>query len=152
MRRRVALLLAVVAAACSGSAGEPEPERVACEPDFAAPAGFAPLEPFEQKYPDHTGLRLGFRHEDGRELHFFSGIPGEFGEGLPAAGPVELTRDRTGFLVGRQDVWVIVWREGGVCDPRAVLANGFSHNEFLEVLVEAGLAAPETSPEPSPEA
>lgn len=143
MRRGSFLLVAlVVAAACSGSRMEEEPEPVGCEPDFAAPLGFEPLQPFEEEYPDHTGLRLGFRHDDGRELHFFSGIPGEFGEGLPAAGPVELTRDRTGFLVGRDEVWVVVWREGGVCDPRAVLANGFSRDGFLTALANAGLAPP----------
>jgi hypothetical protein len=142
VRRTAVLLLTAVAVSCSGSAGGPGPERVPCEPDFAAPPGFEPLEPFEEEYPDHVGLRLGFRHADGRELHTFSGIPGEFGEGLPAAGPVELTRARTGFLVGHEEVWVLVWREGGVCDPRAVLANGFSQEAFLVMLAEIGLAPP----------
>ena len=143
--RRLALLLAVAASAtaCSGEPGDEEPEHVECEPDLAAPAGFEPLRPFEEEYPDHTGIRLGFRDQDGRELHFFAGIPGEFGEGLPTAGPVELTRERTGFLLGRDDVWVVTWREGGVCDPRAVLANGFSRRGFMAALVDAGLAPPE---------
>lgn len=149
MRRGAVLLLAVVAAACSGSPGAAGPEPVACEPDLAAPLGFEPIEPFEEEYPDHIGLRLGFRHADGRELHFFSGIPGEFGEGLPAVGPVELTRERTGFLVGHREVWVLVWREGGACDPRALLANGFTQEAFLETLVETGLAPPAASPEPT---
>jgi hypothetical protein len=149
VRRGAVLLLAVVVAACSGSAGGAGPEPVPCEPDLAAPRGFEPLEPFEEEYPDHVGLRLGFRHADGRELHFFSGIPGEFGEGLPAAGPVELTRGRTGFLVGREEVWVLVWREGGVCDPRALLANGYSREAFLDMLEETGLGPAPGSPEPT---
>lgn len=118
----------------------PDDPPVVCGVRFAAPAGFDPLEPFEEEYPDHVGLRLGFRDERGREFHVFAGIPGEFGEGLPAAGSVALTEGRSGSLAGRAQVWVLTWDEGGLCDPRAVLGNGFTREEFDIALADAGLA------------
>lgn len=139
-RAMLVLLLLVATAACTGERGAPE-GPVVCGVRFAAPAGFAPLEPFEEDYRDHVGVRLGFRDERGREFHVFAGIPGEFGEGLPAAGGVELTEGRSGLLAGKDEVWVVTWQEGPPCDPRAVLGNGFSRRAFLGALADAGLAA-----------
>jgi hypothetical protein len=135
----VSSVLALVA--CAGGASraepEPEPERPVCEVRFDAPAGFEPLARFEERYPDHIGVRLGFRDASGRELHAFAGIPGEFGEGLPDAGEVDVG-GRSGRLFGRGRVWVLVWREGGICDPRAALGNGLERRAFLAALEEAG--------------
>jgi hypothetical protein len=131
-------VLTLVACAGGGAtSAEPEPERMVCEVRFDAPAGFEPLETFEERYPDHVGVRLGFRDPSGRELHAFAGIPGEFGEGLPDAGEVDVG-GRTGRLFGRGEVWVLVWREGGVCDPRAALGNGLERRAFLAALEQAG--------------
>ena len=110
-----------------------------CEVRFAAPDGFAPIETFEDDYPDHIGVRLGYRDDRRREFHVLVGIPGEIGEGLPAAGSVELAGGETGTVLGRDDVWVVVWREGDVCDPRAVIGNGFTRSEFVAALTDAGL-------------
>jgi hypothetical protein len=138
-RPRTLLLAGAIAFGLSGCAAPDDPP-VVCGVRFAAPAGFDPLEAFEEEYPDHVGVRLGFRDERGREFHVFAGIPGEFGEGLPAAGPVPLTEGRVGSLAGRGHVWVLTWEEGGRCDPRAALGNGFTREEFHAALADAGLA------------
>ena len=127
----------------SPSDGPLEPATIRCAPVFDAPTGFEPLETFEEEYPDHVGVRLGYGDEEGRELHAFAGIPGEFGEGLPDAGEVSLTNGRTGQLFGRGTVWVLVWAEGGACDPRAVLANGLGRRAFLSSLERSGIVTPE---------
>jgi hypothetical protein len=76
-------------------------------------------------------------------LHAFAGIPGEFGEGLPDAGTVELVGGGTGRLAGGvHEVWVLSWAEGGTCDPRVILGRGFDRRGFLELLRRAGVAAP----------
>jgi hypothetical protein len=143
VRRLQVLLVAGATAFALGGCTAPDEPRVVCGVRFAAPAGFDPLEPFEEQYADHVGLRLGFRDVGGREFHVFAGIPGEFGEGLPAAGSVPLTEGRSGKLAGRAEVWVLTWEERGRCDPRAVLGNGFTREEFQAALADAGLAPPE---------
>ena len=133
-------------AACAGGAGSP-PEAgptspLVCDARFVPPAGFEPTETFKEKYPDRIGVRLGYADEDGRELHAFAGIPGEFGEGLPDAGTVKLAGGGSGRLSGGpNEVWVVSWDEGGLCDPRAVLGSGFDRRAFLAVLEGAGLVA-----------
>jgi hypothetical protein len=139
VRRRLACLLLVGAAACSGS-DPPPAERPTCEVRFEAPSGFEPLSTFEEEYADHVGVRLGFLDEQRRELHVLVGIPGEIGEGLPSAGEVELTEGRSGALLGRETVWVVRWDEADVCDPRAIIGNGFDRPSFLDALAEAGVA------------
>jgi hypothetical protein len=143
VRRLQAFLLAGATAFAIGGCTAADEPRVVCGVRFAAPAGFDPLEPFEEQYADHVGVRLGFRDDRGREFHVFAGIPGEFGEGLPAAGSVALTEGRSGNLAGRAEVWVLTWEEGGRCDPRAVLGNGFTREEYRAALADAGLAPPE---------
>jgi hypothetical protein len=141
VRRALVLLLVATATGCTiGGADDPERSPVVCSVRFAAPSGFAPLESLEQDQPDHVGVRLDFRDPEGRELHVFAGIPGEFGEGLPAAGRLELTEGRTGLVAGRGEVWVVTWEEDDLCDPRSVLASGFSRRAFSAALSEMGLA------------
>jgi hypothetical protein len=131
--------------ACGGGAAtQPTPtsERSTCEVSFVTPPGFERTDTFEEPYPDRIGVRLGFRDETGRELHAFAGIRGEFGEGLPDAGTVELATGAIGRLSGGvHRVWVLVWDEGGPCDPRVVLGRGFDRRAFLEMLQRAGVVA-----------
>ncbi len=146
-RAVVALVAAVLAAATActgGSAGrrtaEGSPEPVRCQADyFTVPPGFHAVRTFEERYPDHVGIRLSLRDERGRELHVFSGIPGEFGEGLPADGRVTVTGSGQVGLVGSRRVWVLWWEVEDACTPRAVLGNGLTRNEFLQVLAASGL-------------
>lgn len=128
--------------ACGGgAASQPAPtSRIACEVRFVTPAGFERTDTFEETYPDRVGVRVGFRDESGRELHAFAGIRGEFGEGLSDGGTVELATGRTARLAGgAHHVWVLVWDEGGLCDPMAVLGKGFDRRGFLATLKEAGI-------------
>jgi hypothetical protein len=139
--RRTFVLLLLATTACT--IGEPQqsmPSRVVCDVRFGAPSGFGPLEPLEVEYDDHVGVRLDFRDERRREIHVFAGIPGEIGEGLPSAGWVTLNEGGPKRVVGRGQVWVVVWDEGDICDPRAVLVNGLSRREFVTTLAEMGLA------------
>jgi hypothetical protein len=137
--RGLALALVVALCGCTGSETVEPDDRPVCDVRFAAPAGFAPLDSFEEEYPDHVGVRLGFRDPQEREFHVLVGIPGEIGEGLPTAGELELTEGRTAELVGRDDVWIAIWDEDDRCDPRAVIGNGFTRETFGEALVDAGL-------------
>ena len=132
--------------ACGGGAGSPPQGaptgQPVCDTRFAPPAGFEPTETFKEGYPDRVGVRLGYADESGRELHAFAGIPGEFGEGLPDAGTVEIVGGGAGWLSGGpNEVWVVSWEEGGACDPRAVLGSGFDRRAFLGVLEGSGLVA-----------
>lgn len=142
MIRRLQLALLLVALAGCGASGPDATadDRPVCEVRFAAPSGFAPLEPFEEPYPDHVGVRLGFRDDERREFHVLVGIPGEFAEGLSVVGDLALSEGRTGVLVGRDDVWIVTWDEGDLCDPRAVIGNGFTQDGFEDALEDAGLA------------
>jgi len=132
--------------ACGGGAAtQPSPasERTACEVRFVTPEGFERTETFEEPYADRVGVRLGWRDQAGRELHAFAGIPGEFGEGLPDAGTVELAGGGIGRLAGGvHEVWLLSWEKGGICDPRVILGRGFDRRGFLDLLQRAGVTAP----------
>lgn len=134
-------------AACAGGAASPHPAGhtgpPVCGAPFAPPAGFEPTETFKEEYPDRIGVRLGYADGDGRELHAFAGIPGEFGEGLPDAGSLRLAGGGSSRLSGGpNEVWVVTWDEGGACDPHAVLGSGFDRRAFVAVLQRSGLVAP----------
>lgn len=145
MRQALAALLLLLAACTGGEEPGRADARPVCEPPMAAPPAFAPLDSFEEEYRTHVGVRLGFRDPEDRELHLFAGIPGEFGEGLPEGGSLTLAAGRSGFIAGdpATKVWVVIWDEGDICDPRAVLSNGFSRNGFLLVLENAGITPPQ---------
>jgi hypothetical protein len=120
-----------------GSASVP----LACEADLTVPEGFDVIEGFEEPYPDHVGIRVGFRDATGRELHYFAGIPGEFGEGLPLKGSVQLATGEQGSLLGADETWVLAWQTQGPCAAHAALGNGFTRQGFLELLRESGVLA-----------
>ncbi len=140
-RIAVTLLAVVVSAACSGGGptrGRPEgPAR--CEAAFEAPPGFRVVGSLEDPYPDRVGIRVGLASTDGREIHYFAGIPGEFGEGLPVAGSVEAATGIQAVLRGTGRTWVLSWETPGPCGRRAVLGNGFGRRGFLGTLREAGV-------------
>jgi hypothetical protein len=144
--RNAALFVSSVLAlaACAGgvgpAAGSTPSDPPVCDARFAPPSGFEPTERYEEEYPDRIAVRLGYADGQGRELHAFAGIPGEFGEGLPDAGSVTLAGGRFGRLSGGPNqVWVVAWEQDGPCDPRAVLGSGFDRRAFLEVLEGSGL-------------
>lgn len=146
MRRAIRLAASVVAglaiSGCTVGAevdGEPHDERPVCELGIGSPAGFRVAESFREPYPDHVGTRVGLVSPDGRELHLFAGIPGEFGEGMPVAGSVEAAPGVDGVLRGSERTWVLTWQVPGPCGRRAALGSGFGRRGFLAVLREAGV-------------
>lgn len=136
-------MLATLAVACGGEGpahdgASPEHGRV-CEAGFTTPDGFRQTESFRDPYPDHVGIRLGFLSDDGREIHYFAGIPGEFGEGLPSAGTVPVAQGLEGPLQGSEGTWVLSWRAPGPCGARAVLGTGFTRSSFIQTLERAAI-------------
>lgn len=121
-----------------GLVGRPS-DRTMCDATFAAPTGFDATETFEVQYRDHVGLRLSFRDDEGRLLEHFVGVPGEFGEGLPLAGSVELASGEEIPLIGKDEIWVIAWNTSGLCGSHAVLGNGFAKRGFIDALEESGV-------------
>lgn len=51
---------------------------------------------------------------------------------------------RSRCSVGPHDVWVLIWNEGDVCDPRVVMGNGFEREGFVAALRRGGVVAAET--------
>jgi hypothetical protein len=142
-RAFAAAAAAVLASACGGSTAEHPhgsgEDVLVCEPGFTTPEGFSQTEALEDPYADHVAIRLGFVDDTGRELHYFAGVPGEFGEGLPVVARVEAAGGIEGPLQGRAETWVLSWRAPGPCGVRAVLGNGFTREAFLETLERAGI-------------
>jgi hypothetical protein len=112
---------------------------VTCEPGFSGIAGFEQTKRSEDPYVDHVGIRLDLEDPDHRQIHYFAGIPGEFGEGLPANEQVTVAVGLQASLLGRNTTWVLVWDASGPCGPRAVLGDGLTHDEFLETIRSAGI-------------
>jgi hypothetical protein len=138
------VVLSIVAGACAPSnaahtEGEGEDRIPTCEAGFTTPSGFRATGTLEDPYDDHVGIRLDLADDARRELHYFAGIPGEFGEGLPSVGEIAVALDLEGALQGGEGTWVLSWRAPGPCGVRAVLGSGFARAEFLDTLVRAGI-------------
>lgn len=143
---RFAILLVIAAtAACGrgperGGAATTTPEEIlTCDPGFSQIAGFEQTERSEDPYVDHVGIRLDLEGADHREIHYFAGIPGEFGEGLPANEQVTVAVGVAASLLGQDTTWVLAWDASGPCGRRAVLGDGLTHDEFLETIRSAGI-------------
>lgn len=147
MRRAAGCIVAVVLAGCGGHRGG-EPPR--CPPPIAAPAGFALTAELLDRLPDRIATRSSLADARGRELHRFSGLEGEFGEGLPLVPPpLRLADGSTARLLGSGRVWALVWRVDGPCARRAVFASGFRRGAFLRVVAETGLLSDGRSSSPT---
>jgi hypothetical protein len=114
-------------------------EIVTCEPGFSQIAGFEQTKRSEDPYVDHVGIRLDLEDADHHEIHYFAGIPGEFGEGLPANEQVTVAVGLQASLLGQDTTWVLAWDASGPCGRRAVLGQGLTHDEFLETIRSAGI-------------
>ena len=141
MRRALARIVPVVAltAALTGggsdAADDAGPER--CDVPFTVPDGFEATGGIEDPYEDRVGVRVDMEADGGRELHFFAGIPGEFGEGLPLAGSLPTAAGGEGALLGDDDVWVFRV-DGEGCSQTAVLGSGLDRRDFVAMLREVG--------------
>jgi hypothetical protein len=135
----VAVAAAVVAGpACSRAGEPPDPTPSRCDVGLAVPDGFRVTGTMEDPYPDRIGVRLDLRADGGRELHYFAGIPGEFGEGLPGRGWIDVRGGETGKLAGADTTWVLAWGSGTPCTPVVVLGNGMERRAFMDLLANAG--------------
>jgi hypothetical protein len=143
---------------CTGGGDDAATGPPSCRPELTVPDGFAAVETFEQDQPGnadveaHVGVRLSLRDHDGRDVLMAAGIPGEWGEGMSPAGEVSLAEGRTVALLtaNRNDTWLARWDEGDRCDPRVLIGNGYSRQEFIELLARAGQFDPTGSPTPAP--
>lgn len=145
--RAIVCAVVVLTPACSRGSSAPRAPTgpsgpPACETGFTPPEGFEQTESFTEPYADHLGVRQGFKDDEGRELHVFAGIPGEFGEGLPPGGSVTVSTGESAAVLGKDEVWALVWDTQGPCSARAVLGNGFGRAEFLGSLKDAGIVQP----------
>jgi hypothetical protein len=130
--------VAVAGSACNRSGAPPEASASRCDVGLSVPDGFRVTGGIEDPYPDRIGVRIDLRSDDGRELHYFAGIPGEFGEGLPERGSVEVRGGETGALAGHGTTWVLAWGSGTPCTPVVVLGNGIERDSFMRLLASAG--------------
>ena len=151
MRARAALGVVVAAgliAAGCGRGSPPRPpadagtpgERV-CRPLYAPPAGFLPTGTMETDEGSYRGLRQAFEDDGGRALVLTAGVRGEFGEGAPAAGHLELATHEGADLVGGGSTWILIWVGEGPCTPQTITGNGFTRDRFVEVLRAMGTLA-----------
>lgn len=128
----------VALVACGGPRSGGEPPR--CPSPIAAPAGFDVVSEFGDAMPDRTATRSSLQDARGRSLHLFSGMEGEFGEGMAMVDEaVRLASGIDASLLGSELVWALVWRENGPCASRAVFASGFRREAFIRVMQEVGL-------------
>jgi hypothetical protein len=131
-----------VLAGCTGRTAEQQtaqPSPTICPAVAVAPSGFQVTERVEERYPDHIGIRITFRDDHGRRLHSFTGVPGEYGEGLPVAGSAHLVSGEDVSLIGEDQTWIIAWDTGGLCGAHALIGNGFSRKGFFKVLKASGV-------------
>jgi hypothetical protein len=144
---RLAIVLAI-AGAVTGACGRdaerepattPSQETLTCEPGFSRIAGFEQTKRSEDPYLDHVGIRLDLEDADHRQIRYFAGIPGEFGEGLPANEQVTVAVGLQASLLGQDTTWVLAWDASGPCGSRAVLGDGLTQDEFLETIRSAGI-------------
>lgn len=137
MRRLAAAFLVSTVVGCGGQRGG-EPPR--CPPPMPVPAGFSITADLVDPFPDRIATRSSLADARGRELHRFSGLEGEFGEGLPLVeASVPLVDGSTARLLGSGRVWALVWRADGPCASRAVFASGFRRGALARVLEEVGI-------------
>jgi hypothetical protein len=133
----LAAVLAVAAVGCDrGDARTAASSR--CEVPLSVPEGFRTTGGIEDPQDDRVGVRIDLESDDGRELHYFSGIRGEFGEGMPARGDVRVAGGATGRLAGDGATWVLEWETDPPCTPTAVLGTGMGEAAFRDLLRRAG--------------
>jgi hypothetical protein len=82
---------------------------------------------------NRIAVRETYRSDD-QTLTLFSGLRGEFGEGMKFLGRTQLRRGGEARLYGERSNWVLTWQSVPPCNPRAVIGQGFSRRTFRRVL------------------
>lgn len=149
MRRAAvaALAAAVLGAACTEDRGSrPTPTAAGtprCEtPPGRGPEGFTLERTREIDEDDRVATRLDYRDPEGRRLVYLLGLSGEIGEGLPLVARTTLPGGPSGRFLGQGEAWILVWEEPFPCAQMAVVGNGFGREDFVRLLVAAGLVRP----------
>lgn len=149
MRRAAvaALAAAVLGAACTEDrASRPTPTAAGtprCEtPPGRGPEGFTLERTREIDEDDRVATRLDYRDPEGRRLVYLLGLSGEIGEGLPLVARTTLPGGPSGRFLGQGEAWILVWEEPFPCPQMAVVGNGFGREDFVRLLVAAGLVRP----------
>jgi len=136
----VTLLVGCGSTGGPGRSAAPEPPR--CAFPYPPPSGYVAHGHLEVPTATHIGVRDVYGGFDERSIILTSGIPGEFGEGLPVVGELPLASGVTGSLMGEERTWLLIWGEVAPCTPLTVTGNGFTRSSFRELVVGMGLLAP----------
>jgi hypothetical protein len=148
----IAVLMAVLGPACTedrpaGAGGESKP---VCD---TAPGrgveGFVLDRAQRIEEPDHVAVRSEYRDPDGRLLVYLMGVSGEVGEGAATSERVRLVDGTPARFLGGGGNWILAWNEEPRCPQMAVVGNGFRATEFAELMVQADLLDPSSSPRAS---
>jgi hypothetical protein len=153
LRPALAAALTIASAACGtgsadGPAGKDAPPR--CAPPLVVPDGFEVTGGLEDPHDDRIGVRIDLVDADRRELHYFSGIRGEFGEGLPGHDRLDLGGGVSGVLLGRDTTWVLQWETPAPCTPTVVIGNGMPRRAFEDLVRSAGAFSGAATASPTP--
>ncbi len=118
---------------------------VRCDVPFTVPAPFGVAGMLDDRYPDHIGVRVRLRDNKDRELQFFFGVPGEYGEGAPIVGSRTVySGEKATLFRSPRDNWVLDWYAPGVCGSNAIFGHDFKKKqEFVKVLEETGVITPQ---------
>ncbi len=135
------VVLGLGAAACDRSQPPVDAGPPRCDVPLAVPDGFEVVGGLEDPHADRIGVRVDLTGDGGQELHYFSGIRGEFGEGLADRGDVRLADGGRGTLLGAGRTWVLTWSSAQPCTPTTVLGSGMTGRAFRALLRSAGALA-----------
>ena len=99
--------------------------------------------------PDHVAVRREYRDPNGRLLVYLLGVSGEVGEGTATSERVRLVDGTPARFLGGGGNWILAWKEEARCPQMAVVGNGFQATEFAELMVQADLLDPLSTPRAS---
>jgi hypothetical protein len=134
------LILALFASACGGGGPEPRPasHTTVCRVDLQPPPEFHRAGRQRIPEPNRVAVRETYRSKEGQVLTLFSGLRGEFGEGMHFYGRIRRSNG-TARLYGARSNWVLIWESAPPCGPRAVIGERFSRHDFREALQQMHL-------------
>lgn len=103
--------------------------------------GFVLVKSRDQDQGEHIAVREEYRDERGRRLYYLLGILGAIGEGLPTVARLELADGTPAVLLGtaRTSTWILFWEGRFPCPQMAVVGNGITRSDFVDLLVQSGI-------------
>jgi hypothetical protein len=103
--------------------------------------GFVLVKSRDLDQGEHIAVREEYRDQRGRRLYYLLGILGAIGEGLPTAARLEMADGTPAVLLGtaRTSTWVLFWEARFPCPQMAVVGNGITRADFIDLLVRSGV-------------